>query len=65
MSIDNVINSIKSAGFSIVRDDWHISKHDIYGAAFKEKFGVAQLENIGSELVDVSEDPDIFDLVDE
>lgn len=65
LSIDNVINSIKSAGFSTVRDDWHISKHDIYGAAFKEKFGVAQLENIGSELVDVSEDPDIFDLVDE
>ena len=42
--VSNIQNSIKSAGFSGVANDWHIAKHDVYGTQFLEawenmKFG--------------------------
>ena len=50
MSIINVVNYIKSAGFSKVRGNWYITKHDIYDV---------------QELAHVSEDSHIFDIAEE
>jgi hypothetical protein len=38
VSRDNVKRSIASAGFDEDFKKWHISKHDLYGAAFREKW---------------------------
>ena len=32
------MNSIMSAGFSTDAEEWHVAKHDVYGAKFSEKW---------------------------
>ena len=34
VSVSNIQNSIKSAGFAGDAKEWHIAKHDVYGAKF-------------------------------
>ena len=36
VSLSNIMNSILAAGFANSHNDWHISKHDVYGTQFTE-----------------------------
>lgn len=53
---DVIQKSIKAAGFGLW-DEWHISKHDVYGARFKELWR----SNLEEEVVEQNADEDAQD----
>jgi len=65
MSIQNIKNSIQSAGFSENFEDWHISKHDIYGDRFRNEFINSSFEDSTTTRSDNDFESDVFDLADE
>ena len=54
MSVSKIRNSIKSAGFSGIANDWHIYKHEFYGIQLLEACENFQYNEI---------DPDQMDLI--
>ena len=66
VSISNIQNSIKSAGFADDAKEWHIAKHDVYGAGFlnvwancqDDQVVLTELELCG-QLDDITIDDDV------
>ena len=65
VSVSNIQNSVKSAGFADDAKEWHIAKHDVYGAEFLKAWmncqdnevALAELEIYG-QLDDIAIDDD-------
>ena len=67
VSINNVTKSVLSAGFNDNPDEWHISKHDIYGTRFKAAYNNTgeDAEIDQQQLEEVEQDDDIEDIMED
>jgi hypothetical protein len=67
LSINNVKKPILLAGFNEDSDEWHISKHDIYGNHFKTAYNNTgnDIEALLADLEDIKQEDDIEDIMEE
>jgi hypothetical protein len=67
LSINNVRESILLAGFNDNPDEWHISKHDIYGSHFKTAYKNTRndIELSLEDFKEVEQEDDIEDVMEE
>jgi hypothetical protein len=66
VSDTNVKNSIKCAGFSDNVDDWHITRHDVYGEQFKTAWNNAGRYEIDPLILeDIPQEDEIDDVLEE
>ena len=66
VSVDNISRSIQSAGFLRNFEDWHISKHDVYGNMFKDAWtnNRGTIEVNTADLEQIPQDDDIEEIID-
>ena len=49
-----IVNSISRSGFDANTNNWHIARHDVYGAAFLEAWNEADMIDVTDALEDLS-----------
>jgi hypothetical protein len=67
LSASNIKSSVLSAGFNPDSNQWHISKHDIYGSRFRRAYENTgdEVEQTVAEFEDIEQDDDIEDIIDD
>ena len=65
VSTSNVKNCIQSAGFASNFEDWHITKHDVYGNQFRSAWLEAGTRDIDLEILENIPQADEIETIDE
>lgn len=65
VSLENISNSINAAGFSSNSNEWHISKHDVYGEMFNQKYLLTKFSTLNVDSITGDEESDVFQLENE
>lgn len=62
VSLTNIENSIKSAGFADNYNDWHIAKHDVYGENFRTSWQNAGDVEVNLEVLEqLDQEDELFE----
>ena len=67
VNVQNISRSIQSAGFSPNFEDWHITKHDVYGNMFRDVWinNRGAIEVNAVDLEEIPQDDDIEEIIDD